>query len=249
MRQFVVVLWASALAACGGDGTNGGSEVVGETAVDLELTERLTRNQEAPIGNLVADAYLAAFDGAQAALVNGGSLRCPSEFDAVQCEDFKIPAGEITEADLEIVLAFNSSLVVKEIAGTVLRSTLERSVATIPSVRKGWFLHPAGLTYSADCSRTAQQLDAEDSAVVTEGDRITEIRVGGALIDDAATYSIVVNSFVGAGNDGHILLGEAPGQGSEVRERDALRALLLAQSPVSPAVEGRVSLSSDCVSD
>jgi 5'-nucleotidase / UDP-sugar diphosphatase len=246
------VLWTIMITSlaygCGGD--DPADKVVGETAVVLDLVETGTRGRETAIGNLTADALLeaTASHGAQLAIVNGGSLRCPAEFDAVQCQGYAIEPGPITQADLDIVLTFKTQLVVKDISGAVLRSTLERSVATIPSELKGWFLHVAGIRYAADCANQAQQIDAEGTTLISEGSRVTSVTVGGAPLDDAATYRVGLNAFVAAGNDGHVLLGQAAtAEALTENEQDAMIAFLGAHSPVSPAVEGRIQLTPACL--
>lgn len=247
----IVTIVAIAGPGCGDDDDPPEEVVVGHTDVDLELTEILTRNQEAPIGNLVADAFLEATSelGAQAAMINGGSLRCPEEFDEVQCVGWSIPAGEITEDQLATVLSFDGALTIKTVTGAQLRSTLERSVSSIPSERKGWFLHVAGLEYEADCSLGAQQLNADNTSIVTEGVRVTDIEIAGEPVDDGATYEIAVPAFIGAGSDGHVQLGEAEGEDLTTTDREAVRAYLAAHDPVAPAVEGRIELSDDCVAE
>jgi 5'-nucleotidase / UDP-sugar diphosphatase len=238
------------LAACGAPQTPPDGRL-GTTTVDLELTERLTRNQEAPIGNLAADAALDLLKdlGVQVAFINGGSLRCPSEFDAVQCAGWKIDAGPITQEHLDTVVPFNGEFVIKTISGADLKSTLERSVATIPSTRKGWFLHPAGQTYSADCSRAAQQISSTTpKTIISEGSRITAITVNGVPYSDTASYVVAAPAFTSAGSDGHVQMGLATPTSTGLKEHDAWKAYLEKKKTVSPAVEGRITLTASCVS-
>jgi 5'-nucleotidase/UDP-sugar diphosphatase len=239
---------AGVIAGCADD-SGPDADVVGETTVGLDLAEIGTRAKETLIGNLMADALLqeTSADGAQIALVNGGSLRCPSELDAVQCQGYVIEPGPITQADVDTVLPFKTQLVIKDVTGAVLRSTLERGVSTIPSERKGWFLHVAGLRYAADCALPAQQIDAEGTAIISEGSRVTSVMVGGAALDDAATYRVGLNAFVAAGTDGHVLLGQTPvAMELPDNEQDALLAFLADHSPVTPAIEGRITLTAAC---
>jgi 5'-nucleotidase / UDP-sugar diphosphatase len=249
--NFLPLAVALALCACGPGGGGGGGGKPGEwaTTVDLQLTEKLTRNQEAPIGNLITDAILDAFTsgGVEVAIINGGALRCPPEHDATKCADYSIPAGPITQAELEIVLALDNELVVKEISGAALKSTMERSVSTIPSQLKGWFLHVAGMTYSADCSKTAQQLTTDKKSIVTEGSRITEVTVGGVAIDPAKTYKVLAPAFAAAGSDGHVELGKATAQPTGVFTRTAVAEYLEKKKSVGPKVSGRISLTANCL--
>jgi 5'-nucleotidase len=249
VRHVILATALMTAAACGDDG---GGEVItyGEVTVDLDLAETGTRASETLIGNLAADAFLAALDGegVVATFIGGGGLRCPEELDAVQCEGYVIPAGPVTSADLEIVLPFDNALVIKEISGAALKSTLERSVSVIPSERKGWFLHPSStLRYAADCSLPAQTVNADGTAIESEGSRVTSVTVDGTAIDDAAMYKIATTAFVAAGGDGHVMLGEAtPTIMTGLTERDVIGGYIMENSPVTPMLDGRIDLTSAC---
>jgi 5'-nucleotidase len=233
-------------------GCDGDDDVItyGEVTVDLDLAETGTRATETLIGNLAADAFFAAVesDGVDLAFIGGGGLRCPEELDAVQCEGYLIPAGPVTSAHLEIVMPFDNELVIKDITGAALLSTLERSVSVIPSERKGWFLHPSqSLRYAADCSLPAQVVDAEGATIVTKGSRITSVSIDGEALDEAETYTVATTAFVGAGGDGHVMLGDATGTimtGST--EREAIADYMMANTPVTPVLDGRIELTSAC---
>ncbi|HUH00945.1 MAG TPA: 5'-nucleotidase C-terminal domain-containing protein [Kofleriaceae bacterium] len=237
------------LGACGDDG---GEQVVtyGEVTVDLDLAETGTRATETLIGNLAADAFMAALAAEEidAAFIGGGGLRCPEELDAMQCQGYVIEAGPVTSADLEIILPFANELVIKDVTGAALRSTLERSVSVIPSERKGWFLHPsASLRYAADCAQSAQVVDADGTAIEQEGARITGVTIGGVALDDEATYSVATTAFVAAGGDGHVALGEAePTTMTGVTERQAIADYIMSNSPVTPMLDGRIELTAAC---
>jgi 5'-nucleotidase/UDP-sugar diphosphatase len=242
-----LILGLGSALACGDDVED--EIVLGQTSVDLELRESLTRNQECPLGNLITDALLERFkpQGAQIALVNGGGLRCPPEHDATQCKDWKIPAGPITQAHLDTVLSFDNELVIIELSGDQLRSTIERGVSGIPTLVKGYFLHVAGMTFKADCSLAAQQLDSAGTTIAAEGQRVTELMVGGSPYAAGSKYKVVVNAFVGSGQDGHLELGKPTASKTGVKEHEVIRAHLKAHSPVAPAAEGRITLTADCI--
>lgn len=248
-RSVCVAALVCVLGACGG----GGDDIVtyGDTTVELDLAETGTRATETLIGNLVADAFFFALaeDGIDFAMVGGGGLRCPDEFDAIQCEGYIIPAGPIGSAQLEILLPFDNELVIKEVTGAQLRSTFERSVSTIPSERKGWFLHPsASLRYAADCALPAQTVNADGTVIETEGTRVTAITIDGVPIDDAATYRVATTAFVAAGNDGHVQLGQATSiVRTGVTERHAVAELLVDGSPLTPELDGRIQLTPACI--
>lgn len=248
-RPFIAVVLVLALTSgCGGGGEN--VTVYGEVTVDLDLAETGTRATETLIGDLVADSFFAALESESIdlAFVGGGGLRCPEELDAVQCDGYVIPAGELTSKDLEIVLPFDNELVIKEISGATLRSTLERSVSVIPSERKGWFLHPSqSLRYAADCALPAQQVNSDGTAIESEGSRVTSVTVDGVEISDSATYRIATTAYVAAGTDGHVLLGQAtPTTPTGIGEREAVSDYVTANSPVTPVLDGRIELTAAC---
>ncbi len=252
MRRIQLVLAVVGLLAvgCGDDGDDDDDVITyGEVTVDLDLAETGTRATETLIGNLAADAFFAALeaDDVQIAIIGGGGLRCPEELDAVQCEGYLIPAGPVTSEHLAIVLPFDNELVIKDITGAALQSTLERSVSVIPSERKGWFLHPSeSLRYEADCSLTAQVVDAEGTTIVTEGARVTNVTIDGVALDTGATYKIATTAFVAAGGDGHVMLGEASPTTTGITEREAISEYITANSPVTPTLDGRIQLTSAC---
>jgi 5'-nucleotidase len=251
MRNSYVVLAVLGVLATG-CGDDDGDDVVtyGDVTVDLDLAETGTRATETLIGNLAADAFLASVEaqGVDAAFIGGGGLRCPEELDAVQCEGYVVEAGPVTSADLEIVLPFDNDIVIKEITGAALRSTLERSVSVIPSERKGWFLHPSStLRYAADCALPAQVVNSDGTVIETEGSRVTSVTVNGAAIEDTATYTVATTAFVAAGGDGHVELGAAtPTTDAGITEREAVGGYIMDNTPVTPALDGRIELTSAC---
>lgn len=251
MRGLAIVivglLWAS---GCDDGNSDPPPVDLGEVTVDMGLEETGTRATETLIGNLVADAFFDAVagDGVDFAVVGGGGLRCPEELDAVQCEGFEIPAGTVNTAQLEIVLPFDNELVIKELTGAALISTLERSVSVIPSERKGQFLHPsAQLRYAADCALPAQTINADGTVIESEGTRVTTVTVGGVAIEMDTTYTVATTAFVGAGSDGHVQLGESTLISSTgLTEQAVVGDFIAANSPVTPVLDGRIELSSAC---
>ncbi len=206
------------------NGSQDNVQPVGSTAVALPLDKAISREVESIFGDALADAYLveAGDAGAQAALFNGGSIRCetpafPANADEGGCVGLSIPPGTIDGQTLTDVLPFESDdhLVVVQLTGPELKSTLERSVSTLPGTASGWFMQVANLTYTVDCSQAAQVIDPNYPSVlsvVTEGSRVTAISIGGApvdLTDGGATYGIVTNSFEAEGDDGHVAMALA----------------------------------------
>jgi 5'-nucleotidase / UDP-sugar diphosphatase len=263
-----LLIAVAGLAACPiWNGSQDDEEPVGSTAVALPLDKSINRSQESLFGNLGADAYLAAAAdaGATAALFNGGSIRCEAPSFATDADDngcvgLSIAAGNIDRLLLSDVLPFESEddLVIVKLTAVQLKSTLERSVSSLPLKGSGWFMQVSGITYSADCSQPAQVIDPNYPGVlqvVSEGSRITSIDVGGKnldLADSTTTYAIVTNSFEAQGTDGHVAMALACQQQQcqpfdpEVSDYVEIASYLGSHDPVDPTLQGRITLSPNC---
>lgn len=264
----LLIFSAALLGACPiWNGSQDDVQPVGSTAVALPLDKSINRAQESLFGDLGADAYLAAGAdaGAVAALFNGGSIRCeqpsfPANADNSGCRGLAVDAGPIDAQLLQDTLPFESEnqLVIVLLTAAELRSTLERSLSALPQEASGWFLQVAGLSYVADCAKAAQVIDPNYPAVlsvVSEGQRVTSITLAGKaldLTDSVTAYPVVTNSFEAAGNDGHVAMALAcQKQGCEPFDPSAtdyveVARYLVTNSPVSPALSGRITLSAAC---
>jgi 5'-nucleotidase len=207
------------------NGSGDDVQPVGSTSVALPLDKPINREIESLLGDAIANAYLAqSLDaGAQAALFNGGSIRCetpsfPASADEGGCIGLSIAPGVIDGQTLTDVLPFEleDHLVVVQLDAAQLKSTLERSVSSLPGNAKGWFMQVANLSYTVDCSKPAQVINPNYPgvlSVVTEGSRVTAISIGGVpveLTDGGTTvYSVATSSFEAAGNDGHVAMALA----------------------------------------
>lgn len=223
------------------------ASVIGETTVPLDVRKVTLRTEEAPLGNLMADALLGtarvadpAIDGA---LQNAGGLR--PELCGGGSRDV-IPAGTITDADVDQLLPFENYLTVVTLSGTQLRSVLERGVSSIPDEAEGWFPQVAGFAFVADCAQPPQVLSADGLSVATEGSRVIGITFDGVPWSADATYRIATNDYVAAGEDGFLAMkGGSTTSTSEVYA-DVLKGWIESHTPVSPEVEGRITLTSSC---
>src|SRR5690606_22723605 len=93
---------------------------------------------------------------------------------------------------------FNNTLVQLDLAGAELKSILEETLGGLPEDAAGLLYPSRGTSYVIDVSRPA-------------GDRIAELRVGGAPLQAARIYRVTVPSFIAAGGDNHPLAKGAKG--------------------------------------
>jgi 5'-nucleotidase len=196
------------------------ARVVGKLEGSLEWEGRDT---DSPLGNLIADAQLAATrdpakGGAAIAFINSGGVR--TRF---------APAadGTVTYGQIFALQPFGNSLVVLEMTGADLKRLLEQQFgdASPATIRQSLLIPSAGFTFAYDRSRPA-------------GERIVAMALDGQPVDPAAAYRVTVNNFLASGGDGFSVLSAGRPVGDAGPDLDALEAWI-ARGVRVPAV-GRV---------
>ncbi|WP_066910886.1 bifunctional metallophosphatase/5'-nucleotidase [Millisia brevis] len=155
------------------------SRPVGSIAVDLTRDEY--PGGDTPLGNVIADAMLAATrapDPAEAviAFMNPGGVRAD------------LTAGEVTFGDAYTVQPFGNQIVTVSLTGTQILDLLEQQWQDPQDVA---ILDVAGMTYRYDPA-------ADAGAKV---DRAS-VLVGGAPLNPVAVYPVATNNFLASGGDG-----------------------------------------------
>lgn len=198
-------------------------QVVGHSEKGVATTRLTPLHAENPMGNVVADAMLAATAraGSVAAFINAGGVRAGLE------------PGPITYGMALAVQPFSNTLVQVDLTGAELRAALEQPLAQLPERADG-LLHPSrGTRYRIDPTRPP-------------GERVVQLEVAGQPVDPAATYRITVPSFIASGGNGHSIIAGASTYRYDtgVVDVDALVAYLTASSPVEGRLEGRITIHS-----
>jgi 5'-nucleotidase len=196
------------------------ARVVGRLEGSLEYDGRDT---DSPLGNLIADAQLAATrdparGGAQVAFINSGGVR--TRFTPG-------PDGSVTYGQIFALQPFGNSLVVLEMSGADLKRLLEEQFgpASPAAVAQSLLMPSAGFTYAYDRNRPP-------------GERIVAMALDGQPIDPARTYRVAVNNFLASGGDGFSVLADSRPVGDAGQDLDALEAYI-ARGVRAPEV-GRV---------
>ncbi|MCB2076462.1 MAG: bifunctional metallophosphatase/5'-nucleotidase [Novosphingobium sp.] len=172
-----------------------------------------------PLGNLVADAQLAATRsaGAQIAFTNPGGLRAPLQPSA---------DGLVTFAQLYAVQPFGNQLVTQTLSGSAIRSLLEQG---IDEDGPRQLLSPsAGFTYTVDPARPS-------------GSRIVAIRLNGVPLNPQASYRVTTNAFLAYGGDGFTALTERHDAVVGVTDIEALEQWVAAASVLVVPEDQRVT--------
>ncbi len=233
--------------------------LIGRTETLLDLRRSFVRTREAPIGNLITDAFydhLAAEFGSQPgfAVVNAGAIR-----DRTDCETREfIDRGPVTLGQIADMLPFDNRVVLVEVSERDLWRALEHSVARLGDPGEaglaGQFLQVSHLRFTVDCAQPAAQ-----SSVV--GQRITRLFIADASgneqelsrasVSDTNRYRIATNSFLADGNDGYTGLFARQAIPAELERPDfvVVANYIADHTPVAPVSEGRIELLPSCLLD
>ena len=236
-------------------------DIAGETEVFLDGRRESVRTEETNLGNLTADANLAAARAMDpevaVSIKNGGGIRAaigeivdlgdgtsaltPPAENPVSGKD----AGEISALDISNSLRFDNGLVTVELTPEQLLIVLEHAVAaTAPGATPGQFPQVGGLQFSFDPSGTAQELD-DDGNVTTAGERVQNVWLldddgtagralvsGGAVVPAApASIKVVTLDFLAGGGDDYPFPAFSAATDLGVGEQEALSTYLTANFP------------------
>jgi 5'-nucleotidase len=180
---------------------------------------------EQVLGNLIADAHLAATraqgaGGAQLALMNSGGVRA----DLVPAPDGSVSFGQLFAAQ-----PFANMLVVKSFTGRQLRALLEQQFASAANTAEDPnILSPShNVRFAYDLSRPA-------------GQRMVLLTVNGQPVRDDAVYRVAINNFLGGGGDNFTLFRDGAEPSGGLPDVEALEAYLSAAGTLTPPALGRV---------
>jgi len=184
-------------------------------------------SRESAMGNLIADAQLAATapsskGAAQIAFMNPGGVRA----DLVPAAN-----GDVTYGQLFSVQPFGNSLVVKTMTGAQIRALLEQQfnsgANTVAAPRV--LLPSTGFSYTYDLSAAA-------------GSRISRMALDGTPLVDGTAYRVTMNSFLATGGDNFTVFNQGTDTLGGDQDIDALEAYIRANDPLTPPSTSRISI-------
>ncbi len=160
------------------------AEPVAKLAVPV-ITRKLNAAGESALGNIVADAQLAAVKdmGAQIAFMNNKGIR----------SNLETLAGNIsTYGQNATVFPFGNTLVLMSLSGAQIRRLLEQQVWLDEESQDGRNVLQVsdGFTYTWDAKRKVGE------RVIPES-----VKLNGVPLDDQREYRIVANNFIAGGGD------------------------------------------------
>ena len=171
------------------------------------------------LGNLIADAQLAATAGAgaQIALMNPFGVRAPHILQPG-------PDGSVTFGQIYAIQPFNNELVTKTLTGAQLKAVLEQNFSGGDPIS---VLSPSrGFAYSFDLARP-------------EGERVVAMTLNGEAIRPEARYRVTTNSFLAGGGDSYSVFAEGTDAVIGMADIAALEAWLQGVPPRAAPDENR----------
>ena len=175
---------------------------------------------ESTLGNLIADAQLAATRdaGAQLAFMNPGGVRSPlggeGKLDVVYEEVFAVQP-------------FYNQLITMTLSGEQVLQLLERMVS---GTRPRPFHPSRGLSYSWDAGQPPGQRVLRDS-----------VRLNGQPLTATQQLRVTVNSFLAGGGDDAAVLRQGQALQPGLIDVDALEAYLKANPGIQPDTAPRIT--------
>lgn len=195
--------------------------VVGRIAGALPPTA--APNGESPLGQVIADAQLAATRdaGAQLALMNPGGIRAP----------LPMPAdGQVRYENLFSVQPFYNNLVTMTLTGAQLVQVLEQQWQGQPSAAGRVLQVSKGFSYTWDAARPPGQRVLADS-----------LKLDGRSVAAADTLRVTVNGFLASGGDNFTVLKQGRDARTGMMDIDALEAFVKANPGLTPGAPDRVT--------
>jgi 2',3'-cyclic-nucleotide 2'-phosphodiesterase (5'-nucleotidase family) len=202
--------------------------ILGLAGVFLEGRREAVRSQETNLGDLVADALLAAAlerdPSTRIALVNGGGIRAPIGAVHRRSGDPVPPQGNprsgkpplaVSRLDVENTLRFNNGLSLLSLSAAQLKEVLEYAVAaSAPGVTPGRFPQVAGMAFSFDPGRRPGERIRSLGVSGPAAGSLERVVVHGRVVGDPARrFRVVLPRFIADGGDGYPLpaMGDADG--------------------------------------
>ncbi|MEO3889611.1 bifunctional metallophosphatase/5'-nucleotidase [Nonomuraea sp. B5E05] len=199
--------------------------------ITADITNTAGPSGESPLGNLIADAQLAATrtgGNAQIALMNPGGVRA-------SLSHVSSPAGEgdgtVTYGEAFTVQPFNNLMQVVTLTGAQLKTVLEQQFTGGPNNQAFTkILQPsANFTYAYSTS-------------APWGSKISEMKIDGTPVTDTQTIRVAANNFLVGGGDAFLAFRDGTDLWSGPLDIDAFVDHLGKDNPIAPPATDRITV-------
>lgn len=195
-------------------------------SITQDLLGRGSSAPEKPLGDVIADAQLAATrsNGAQIAITNPGGLRGDLTYASSPVGE---GAGVVTYGEAFTVQPFANILQTITLTGAQLKAVLEQQArADADTV---WLQVSAGLHYTWTTKAAA-------------GAHVSKLTVLGQPVTPTASYRVTVNNFLSAGGDGFSVFTQGTSLTGGAIDVDAFVAYLTAHPRLSAPPSDRITV-------
>jgi 5'-nucleotidase len=199
-------------------------------SITADLVRAQPASGESPLGDVIADAQLAATasNNAQIAMTNPGGIRTDLTYAGS-------PAGEgngvVTYGEAFAVQPFSNIMQTMTLTGAQLKTVLEQQ----------WQPKPDG-SLTINMLQISSTLHYTWSRSAPIGSKISNITVAGQPVTDTATYRVSVNNFIAAGGDGFAELKNGTDIAGGPVDLDAFTAYLTANPNLAPPAADRITV-------
>jgi 5'-nucleotidase len=204
------------------------NEQVGTITADLVRAQ--PASGESPLGDVIADAQLAATasNNAQIAITNPGGIRTDLTYAGSTAGEGN---GVVTYGEAFAVQPFSNIMQTMTLTGAQLKTVLEQQ----------WQPQPDG-SVQVRMLQISSTLHYTWSQSAPVGAKVSNITVAGQPVTDTATYRVSVNNFIAAGGDGFAEFKNGADITGGPVDLDAFTAYLTAHPNLAPPPADRITV-------
>ncbi|MFI7676852.1 bifunctional metallophosphatase/5'-nucleotidase [Actinophytocola sp. NPDC049390] len=204
------------------------NEQVGTITADL--VRAAPESGESPLGDVIADAQLAATasNDARIAVTNPGGIRTDLTHAGSSAGEGD---GVVTYGEAFAVQPFGNIMQTMTLTGAQLKTVLEQQ----------WQPKPDG-TVQVRMLQISSTLHYSWSRSAPVGSKVSDIAVAGEPVTPDATYRVSVNNFLAAGGDGFAEFTNGTDIAGGPVDLDAFTAYLAANPNIAPPAADRVTV-------
>lgn len=204
------------------------NEPVGSITADLVRAAPVSG--ESPLGDVIADAQLAATasNNAQIAITNPGGIRTDLNYAGSTAGEGN---GVVTYGEAFAVQPFSNIMQTMTLTGAQLKTVLEQQ----------WQPQADG-SVQVRMLQISSTLHYTWSQSASIGSKVSNITVAGVPVTDTATYRVSVNNFIAAGGDGFAEFKNGTDIAGGPVDLDAFTAYLTAHPNLAPPAADRVTV-------
>ena len=202
------------------------NQIIG--TIQGDLTRTGTTQGESALGDVIADAQLAAtapanLGDADLAFMNPGGIRNDLRVSDISSGGEAL--GEVTYGEAFTVQPFGNSLVTKTMTGALIRSLLEQQ-----------FPGCGGQTTKRILQISSTFSYEQDPIAATCAGRIGDMWVNGTPVAPGDSFRVTMNNFLATGGDGFTVFNQGTNALGGAQDIDAFVAYFAANQPAGIAV-------------